>query len=69
MTLGAGTFPLCRVFGYVGSVDALVPIANLTGFLFPDLAVTGGLTCQRMSNLVQQNLVHEIEVSPRYQVL
>lgn len=66
---GAFTSPFGNILGNVCAIDALVPIANLAGLQLPNLAVTRGLTGKRMSNLMKQDLMHQIKISMRNQVL
>jgi hypothetical protein len=46
-------FPFGNILGDVSSVDSLVTVANLSGFEFPNLAVTGSLTRKRVSNFMK----------------
>jgi hypothetical protein len=43
MASGAGPLPLCDILSDVRAIDALVTIANLSGFLLPDFSVPRSL--------------------------
>jgi hypothetical protein len=43
MASGAGPLPFGNILGDVRAIDALVPIANLGGFLLPELSMAGSL--------------------------
>jgi hypothetical protein len=63
VTTGADPAILGNLLGQWCAIDSLVQIAELSCLGFPNLAVTRGLTAERMGNLVQQYLLNNVHVS------
>ncbi len=54
---------LSDLFGQWRAIDSLVEVAKLGCLGLPNLAVAGGLSAERMGNLVQQNLLNNVQVT------
>ena len=54
---------LSNLLGQWRAIDSLVQVAKLGCLGLPNLAVTGGLSAERMGNLVQQNLLNNVHVT------
>ena len=54
---------LSNLLGQRRAIDSLVEVAKLGCLGLPNLAVTGGLSAERMGNLVQQNLLNNVQVT------
>jgi 3-keto-L-gulonate-6-phosphate decarboxylase len=68
VTTGAHSPILSNLLGQWRAIDSLVEVAKLGCLGLPNLAVTGGLTAERMGNFVQQNLLNNVQVTCFYQV-
>jgi hypothetical protein len=63
VTTGAHPAILSNLLGQWRAIDPLVEVAKLGCLGLPNLAVTGGLSAERMGNLVQQNLLNNVHVT------
>lgn len=63
VTTGADPAILGNLLGQWRAIDSLVEVAKLGCLGLPSLAVTGGLSAERMGNLVQQNLLNNVHVT------
>jgi hypothetical protein len=54
---------LSNLLGQWRAIDSLMEVAKLGCLGLPNLAVTGGLSAERMGNLVQQNLLNNVHVT------
>jgi hypothetical protein len=63
VTTRAHSTILSYLLGQWRAIDSLVQVAKLGCLDLPNLAVTGGLSAERMGNLVQQNLLNNVHVT------
>ena len=66
VTTGAHSAILGNLLGQWCAINSLVEVAKLGCLGLPNLAVTGGLSAERMGNLVQQNLLNNVHVTCFY---
>jgi len=59
---------LSDLLGQWRAIDPLVQVAKFGCLGLPNLAVAGGLSAERMGDLVQQNLLNNVHVTCFYQV-
>lgn len=62
VTSGANPFVFRHLFCQWCAIDALVKVANFSGFRLPDFAVTSRLTSERMGDLVQYDLLDDVHI-------
>ena len=63
VTTGAHAPILGHLLGQRRAIDSLVEVAKFGCLGLPNLAVAGGLSAERMGNLVQQNLLNNVHVT------